>query len=102
MNIGYIRVSKADGSQALDLQIDALTEAGIETTQIYQDLASGKKDNRPGLESCLKALRKGDTLVVWKLDRLGRDLHHLVNMVQYLSEHDIGFKVLTGGPRSEY
>lgn len=96
MKLGYVRVSKADGSQTLDLQVDALTEAGVDKNNIYQDQASGKKDDRPGLESCLKALREKDTLVVWKLDRLGRDLRHLVNTVQDLSERGIGFKVLTG------
>ena len=61
-----------------------------------QDRASGKKDVRPGLEACLKALREGDTLVIWKLDRLGRSLHHLVNTVNDLSERGVGLKVLTG------
>ncbi len=92
MKLGYVRVSKADGSQVLDLQVDALLEAGVEKKDIYQDQASGKKDDRPGLASCLKALREGDTLVVWKLDRLGRDLRHLVNTVQDLAERGIGFK----------
>jgi len=96
MNIGYIRVSKADGSQVLDLQTDALSEAGVISKNLYQDQASGKKDDRPGLESCLKALREGDTLIVWKLDRLGRDLRHLVNTVQDLSERGVAFKVLSG------
>jgi len=96
MRIGYTRVSKTDGSQALDLQIDALVKAGVSPKHIYSDKASGKKDDRPGLSNCLKALRHGDVLVVWKLDRLGRDLRHLVNTVQDLSERGIGFKVLTG------
>ena len=96
MLIGYMRVSKADGSQVLDLQKDALINAGIEPGDIYEDQASGKKDNRPGLESCIKALRKGDTLVVWKLDRLGRNLKHLVNLVSDLDKRGISFKVLTG------
>jgi len=96
MNIGYARVSKADGSQTLDLQLDALIENGVEENNIYSDKASGKLDDRPGLEACLKALRPGDTLVVWKLDRLGRDLKHLVNTVHSLSDKRIGFKVLTG------
>ncbi len=94
--IGYMRVSKADGSQALDLQRDALLRAGIPTGQLYEDLASGKRDDRPGLEACLKALRPGDTLVVWKLDRLGRDLRHLVNVVHDLTGRDVGLKVLAG------
>ena len=96
MLIGYARVSKADGSQSLDLQKDALIAAGVSTDQIYSDQASGKKDGRPGLDACLKALRDGDVLVVWKLDRLGRSLHHLVNTVSDLSELGVGLKVLTG------
>ena len=68
MLIGYARVSKADGSQSLDLQRDALIEAGVEKGQIYSDLASGIKDDRSGLKACLKALREGDVLVVWRLD----------------------------------
>lgn len=96
MLIGYARVSKADGSQSLDLQRDALIAAGVEDEQIYADLASGKKDDRSGLEACLKALREGDVLVVWKLDRLGRSLHHLVKTVSMLSERGVGLKVLTG------
>lgn len=96
MLVGYMRVSKADGSQSTDLQRDALLEAGVEPNQLYEDFASGKKDDRPELANCLKALRKNDTLVVWKLDRLGRDLRHLVNTVHDLTAREIGFKVLTG------
>lgn len=96
MQIGYVRISKADGSQVFDLQRDALIASGIDSSHIYHDRASGKKDDRPGLIACLKALRKGDILVVWKLDRLGRDLRNLVNIVQDLAERDIGFKVLCG------
>jgi DNA invertase Pin-like site-specific DNA recombinase len=96
MLIGYARVSKADGSQVFDLQRDALIEAGVSRKRLYEDRASGKSDDRPNLEACLKALRKGDVLVVWKLDRLGRDLRHLVNTVQNLADRGIGFKVLAG------
>ncbi|WP_332603187.1 recombinase family protein [Arthrobacter sp. S2(2024)] len=96
MLVGYMRVSKADGSQTTDLQRDALVAAGIDTDSLYEDKASGKKDDRPHLAACLKALRHGDTLVVWKLDRLGRDLRHLVNIVHDLTERGIGLKVLTG------
>lgn len=94
--IGYARVSKADGSQVHDLQRDALARAGVENDKIYEDTASGKKDHRPGLVACLKALRSGDTLVIWKLDRLGRDLRHLVNLVDDLTKRNIGLKVLAG------
>ena len=96
MLVGYMRVSKADGSQATDLQRDALLAAGIDSQHLYEDAAAGKRDDRPGLQACLKALRSGDTLVVWKLDRLGRDLRHLVNLVHDLTANGIGFKVLTG------
>lgn len=96
MLVGYMRVSKADGSQTTDLQRDALIKAGVGDEQLYHDHASGKKDDRPGLVSCLKSLRDGDTLVVWKLDRLGRDLHHLVNTVHDLTARGVGLKVLTG------
>ena len=96
MLIGYIRVSKSDGSQVLDLQRDALRAGGVAPDRVYQDLASGRKDDRPGLAACLKALQPGNTLVVWKLDRLGRDLKHLVNTVDELSRHGIGLKVLAG------
>ncbi len=90
MLIGYMRVSKADGSQVLDLQRDALIADGVKSSRIYQDQASGKKDDRPGLEACLKSLREGDTLIVWKLDRLGRNLRHLVNTIHDLMERKIG------------
>jgi DNA invertase Pin-like site-specific DNA recombinase len=96
MLIGYMRVSKTDGSQVLNLQRDALLHAGIEPGHLYGDMASGKRDDRPELAACLKALRPGDTLVVWKLDRLGRDLRHLINTVHDLTQRGIGFKVLTG------
>jgi DNA invertase Pin-like site-specific DNA recombinase len=96
MLIGYARVSKADGSQSLDLQHDALRAAGVERDNIYDDLASGGRDDRPGLTACLKSLRDGDVLVVWKLDRLGRSLAHLVNTVKELSDRKIGLRVLTG------
>ena len=96
MLIGYMRVSKADGSQVLDLQRDALLAAGVKRSRLYEDQASGKKDDRPSLEACLKSLREGDTLIVWKLDRLGRNLRHLVNTIHDLIERKIGFRVLSG------
>jgi DNA invertase Pin-like site-specific DNA recombinase len=91
-----MRISKADGSQVLDLQKDALLAAGVGADHLYQDLASGKRDDRPGLAACFKALRPGDALVAWKLDRLGRDLRHLVNLVHELTERGVGLKILTG------
>lgn len=96
MLVGYMRVSKADGSQSLDLQRDALLEAGVGAGAIYEDHASGKLAERPGLAACLKALREGDVLLVWKLDRLGRSLAHLIETVARLNEHGVGLKVLTG------
>jgi DNA invertase Pin-like site-specific DNA recombinase len=96
MIIGYMRVSKTDGSQTTDLQRDALIAAGIAEDYIYEDKASGKLDTRLGLNAALKALREGDILVVWKLDRLGRNLRHLVNTVHDLAERGVGFKVLSG------
>ena len=96
MLIGYMRVSKADGSQVFDLQKDALLSAGVNAERIYKDLASGRFDDRPGLKDCLKALQPGNTLVVWKLDRLGRNLKHLVTLVDELRQKEIGLKVITG------
>lgn len=96
MQIGYVRISKTDGSQSFDLQKDALIKVGVLPDKIYEDKASGKKDNREGLAACLKALREGDVMVVWKLDRLGRNLKHLVSTVQDLAKRNVGFKVLNG------
>jgi DNA invertase Pin-like site-specific DNA recombinase len=89
-------VSKVDGSQVLDLQRDALAAAGVAAAQLYEDRASGRRDDRPGLAVCLKALRSGDILVVWKLDRLGRDLRHLANLVHDLTARGVGLQVLAG------
>ena len=69
---------------------------GVAASHLYEDQASSRRDDRPGLAACLKALRAGDMLVVWKLDRLGRDLRHLVNTVHDLTARDVGLKVLTG------
>ena len=96
MQLGYARVSKADGNQSTDLQHDALLAAGVEVSRIYTDKMSGRHDQRPGLDACLKSLRSGDTLVVWKLDRLGRNLRHLVELVEILCDQGIGLQVLTG------
>jgi len=96
MLIGYKRVSKSDGTQALDLQRDALLAAGVAPERLYADRASGRKDERPGLATCLQTLQPGDTLVVWKLDRLGRNLKHLVGVVDDLQQRQVGFKVVAG------
>lgn len=96
MQIGYVRVSKADGSQDHALQLDAMQAAGVGKKHIYEDRITGSRDDRPGLDACLKALRKGDVLVVWKLDRLGRSMQHLVNTIEELGQRGVGFKVLTG------
>lgn len=94
--VGYTRVSKADGSQVHHLQHDALVAAGVDPKRIYKDSISGTRDSRPGLDACIAALVPGDTLVIWKLDRLGRSLRHLVNTVGELTARGIGLKVLTG------
>jgi DNA invertase Pin-like site-specific DNA recombinase len=91
MLIGYARVSTTD--QNLDLQKDALTAAGCE--KIYTDEVSGAKRARPGLDQALNDLRDGDTLVVWRLDRLGRSLPHLIDVVMGLKERGVDFRSLS-------
>ena len=87
MLIGYARISKADGSQSLDLQRDALREGPASgTARSTRDQACGQREDRPGLAALRKAARQGDVIVVWRLDRLGRDLRHLVNLVQDLND----------------
>ncbi len=90
MLIGYARISTA--SQSLDLQIKALKEAGCD--QIFSDIASGAKSTRPGLSDAQMVLRKGDVLVVWKLDRLGRSIPHLIESINDLNNKGIGFRSL--------
>src|SRR3712207_6413543 len=90
MLIGYARVSTTD--QTLALQQDALTAAGCE--RLFTDTASGSLADRPGLTEALTHLRSGDTLVVWRLDRLGRSLKHLIETVTALSERGVGFRSL--------
>jgi DNA invertase Pin-like site-specific DNA recombinase len=87
MLIGYARVSTQD--QTLNLQQDALEKAGCQ--KIFTDIASGAKQERKGLEDALSHVREGDTLVVWRLDRLGRSITHLIQTVSGLAERGIGF-----------
>ena len=91
MLIGYARVSTQD--QNLTLQIDALTKAGCE--KIFEDKVSGTRAERPGLAKALELMRTGDTLVVWKLDRLGRSVKQLVDLVAGLQKQGVQFKSLT-------
>ncbi len=93
--VGYARVST--GEQDLGLQLDALKTAGCHKADIFTDKASGAQTDRPGLDACLGALKRGDTLVVWRLDRLGRSMPHLVSLVQELLEKGIGFRSLCDG-----
>ena len=90
MIVGYARVSTEE--QNLDLQMDALKEAGCE--KVFQDKISGSEKNRDGLSKTIEILRHGDTLVVWKLDRLGRSLQHLISVVNELKERGIFFRSL--------
>jgi len=87
MKLGYARISKDD--QSLNLQIDALKAAGCE--QIFKDTVSGMKEERPGLTEVFKYLREGDVLVVWRLDRLGRSITHLIEIVQKIEKRKASF-----------
>lgn len=89
MLIGYARVSTED--QRMDLQRDALAGAGVVNDNVYAEQVSGVKTNRPELQHCLRCLRPGDTLVVWKLDRLGRSVKELIGITDWLREHDVEF-----------
>lgn len=88
MDVFYARVSTSD--QSLDLQLDAAERAGC--GRVFTDTMSGAKSSRPGLDECLAFLRPGDCLVVWKLDRLGRSLRHLIDLMADLESRGIGFK----------
>jgi len=92
MLIGYMRVST--GEQSLDLQRDALDRIGCE--RVYDDVCSGRTTERPGLNQALHVARDGDALVVWKLDRIGRSLPHVVGLVGDLQKRGVGLNVLTG------
>jgi DNA invertase Pin-like site-specific DNA recombinase len=91
MIIGYARVST--GEQNLDLQIDALKNAGCE--EVFTDIASGVKENRPGLKDAFRFLREGDTLIVYKLDRLGRSVRNLIELTQQIAERKASFICLS-------
>ena len=98
--IGYARVST--GEQDVQLQVDALQQAGCEAAHIFIDKASGARSDRPGLEACLAVLQPEDTLVVWRLDRLGRSMPHLVTLVEELLRKKIGFRSLCDGVIDQY
>nr|WP_278436957.1 recombinase family protein [Brucella anthropi] len=95
MLVGYMRVSSIDDRQNVDLQRDALIAAGVDERDLHSDKASGARDDRPGLKSCLADLRSGDCLIVWKLDRLGRSLPHLLSIINDLKSRGISFRSLT-------
>jgi DNA invertase Pin-like site-specific DNA recombinase len=101
MLIGYMRVSSDSDRQTTALQRDALTAAGVDPRHLFEDKASGARDDRPGLQSCLDYVKDGDTLVVWKLDRLGRSLPHLLDIVASLREKGVAFRSLTEGMDTE-
>ena len=95
MLVGYMRVSTADERQSVDLQRDAVVAAGVDERHLHQDRASGAKDDRPGLKACLADLRNGDILIVWKLDRLGRSLSHLLTIITDLKKRGVAFRSIT-------
>ena len=95
MFVGYMRVSSTDDRQTVNLQRDALIAAGVDERHLHQDKASGARDDRPGLKACLADLRTGDCLVVWKLDRLGRSLPHLLSIITDLKGRGVAFRSLT-------
>ncbi len=95
MLVGYMRTSSADERQSVDLHRDALIGAGVDERHLYQDKASGARDDRPGLKACLEFLHSGDVLVVWKIDRLGRSLSHLIRIVEALKTKGVAFRSLT-------
>lgn len=93
--IGYARISM--NKQELNMQLDALHKEGCESKLIFKDKLSGARKERPGLDSCIKTLEAGDTLVVWRLDRLARSLKHLVYIIEDLRERRVGFKSIRDG-----
>ncbi|WP_431064778.1 recombinase family protein [Methylotuvimicrobium sp.] len=97
MLVGYMRVSSESDRQSTDLQRDALLAAGVDVRHLFEDRASGAKDDRAGLTKALDFVRPGDVLVVWKLDRLGRSLSHLLSIINTLKEKQVAFRSLTEG-----
>jgi DNA invertase Pin-like site-specific DNA recombinase len=97
MLIGYMRVSSESDRQTTNLQRDALLAAGVDSRHLFEDHASGAKDDRPGLVKALAFEQPGDVLVVWKLDRLGRSLSHLLSIVNALKDKQVAFRSLTEG-----
>lgn len=97
MLVGYMRVSSDSDRQSTALQRDALIAAGVDARHLFEDKASGARDDRPGLKTCLDFLKPGDTMVVWKLDRLGRSLPHLLDIVTNLRDGGVAFRSLTEG-----
>lgn len=93
--VGYARVSRNE--QDLNLQLDALEKAGCQSDLVFVDKISGAKAERPGLDKCLSVLQSGDTLLVWRLDRLGRSMPHLVSLIEDLRANGIGFKSICDG-----
>jgi DNA invertase Pin-like site-specific DNA recombinase len=93
--LGYARVSTDD--QDLSLQIDALEKHGIASSLIFTDKISGARSDRPGLAMCQSVLRSGDILVVWRLDRLGRSMPHLVSLIEQLRDRGVGFRSICDG-----
>ncbi len=93
--VGYARVSTDD--QDLSLQIDSLVGLGVDQNLIFTDKMSGAKSGRPGLEKCLAHLEHGDTLLVWRLDRLGRSMPHLVELIEELRNRGVGFRSVNDG-----
>lgn len=92
-----MRVSSDSDRQSTDLQRDALLSAGVDARHLFEDHASGAKDDRPGLNKALEFVRPGDVLVVWKLDRLGRSLSHLLTIINTLKDKQVAFRSLTEG-----
>ena len=97
MLIGYIRVSSDSDRQTTDLQRDALLDAGVDLRHLFEDHISGAKDDRPGLIKAMEFVQPGDVLIVWKLDRLGRCLSHLLEIIKTLRSNQVEFRSLTEG-----